>query len=285
VRALAAAGEVPPGFDPSPLAADPLPQVRADAVPLLPRERLLPLAFDRSAAVRSAALARLDGEGAPRGLGSLRAFGPGGFWAVLSTPRGWRTWEYRVLAKAESEHIDGYVGAFLRQLHQKESSVNHLFGALGLGRSGDKQQLPELVALASHEDGSVRVAAAWSRVLLGDRAGHDLLRTMALGDDGGASPSGLVSAGVDPALPAEPGQHERNGDVAMMALDAVRALDCVESFTTLAAAAKSKVPAVRALAAAGLREQRARGEHEVDALLAELGKDPEELVRLAAAAR
>ena len=255
-QAIAAAGELPPGLDVKALAADPLPQVRAAAAAFAPRELALQLLFDRSQFVRSAALGRLQGPDRPAWLDGLLA--RAALWTELGSPREWRLWAWRVLEKAESEHIQGYTGAFLRQLHQKTEPVNHMLGALGLGRSGDKAQLPELQALATHADGAVRVAAAWSRVLLGDRQGHDLLRALALGDD---------------------------RDVAIMALDAVRALDCVESFATLLAAAKSRLPAVRALAAAGLREQRARGEHAVDALLAELRQDPEEIVRLAAAAR
>jgi hypothetical protein len=255
-QALAAAGELPPGLDVKALVADPLPQVRAAAAAFAPRDIVLQLAFDRSQFVRSAALGHLQGPDRPPWCDGLLAQVM--LWSQLGSPREWRLWEGRVLQKAEAEHIQGYVGAFLRQLHQKTQPVNHMLGALGLGRSGDKQQLPELVALAAHEDASVRVAAAWSRVLLGDRQGHDLLAAMALADD---------------------------PNTAIMALDAVRALDSVESFTTLAAATKSSLPVARALAAAGLREQRARGEHEVDALLAELQKDPEEIVRVAAASR
>lgn len=176
------------------------------------------------------------------------------WWAEMTYPPAFAQWRARAEQAARDNDIDDPLGTWQRQL-DKGRAENAVLGTMGLGTTGDVAAIAPLRPLADHDDARVRAAAARSRVHLGDRHGHELLRQQL--------------AGLD----------ER---AAVYALDMAATLETKEAFDLLVTAADDRRPLIRALACGALRAQRERAPHVVDALLAERLEDEAEMVRAAA---
>jgi hypothetical protein len=212
------------------------------------------LLFDRVMAVRGCALNSQKGFGLPAWWREIRFPDDGGAWYTCTEPRGFHEWAVRAEAQLRVQGANSTLEVWQRSLRM-EHPGNRLVGAIGLGLCGDPKALASLQGLAQETDVRVRAAAAGARVRLGDRIAYQSLLLLVRGDDA----TGAVCA-----------------------LDMVRGFGTREELDVVEQATRDPRRLVRALAAAGLRELRPVAEHLVDARLAELQKDAEEMVRVAA---